>query len=147
METVLLFKDLENFRRLVSLIPNNFGRLILYSYSVFVTQSCLTLCNAMDCISPGSSVHGILQARIMEWVAIPFSRGSSQPRDQTSISCLLHRQSGSLPPAPHGRPKDLRAKTVKLSKENIGINLCDSALENSFLDIILKTQATKDNNI
>ena len=75
METVLLFKDLENFRRLVSLIPNNFGRLILYSYSVFVTQSCLTLCNAMDCISPGSSVHGILQARIMEWVAIPFSRG------------------------------------------------------------------------
>ena len=48
---------------------------------VKVTQSCLTLCNAMDC-----TVHGIPQARILEWVAFPFSRGSSQPRDQTQIS-------------------------------------------------------------
>jgi len=44
---------------------------------VLVTQSCLTLCNPMDCSLPGSSVHGILQARILEWVAIPFSRGFS----------------------------------------------------------------------
>ena len=50
---------------------------------VLVTQSCLTLCDPMDCRSPGSSVHGILQARILEWVAISFSRGSSQPRDRT----------------------------------------------------------------
>ena len=50
---------------------------------VSVTQSCLTLCNPMDYNSPGSSVHGILQAKILEWVAISFSRGSSQPRDQT----------------------------------------------------------------
>ena len=42
---------------------------------------CPTLCKPMDCSPPGSSVHGILQARILEWVAIPFSRGSSQPRD------------------------------------------------------------------
>ena len=42
-----------------------------------VAKSCLTLCNPMDCSPPGSSVHGILQARILEWVAIPFSRGSS----------------------------------------------------------------------
>ena len=42
----------------------------------------------MDCSPPGSSVHGILQARIQEWVAIPFSRGSSQPRDQTWVSCI-----------------------------------------------------------
>ena len=40
-------------------------------------QSCLTLCNPMDCSLPGSSVHGILQARILEWVVMPFSRGSS----------------------------------------------------------------------
>jgi len=40
----------------------------------------------MDCSPPGFSVHGILQARILEWVAIPFSRGSSQPRDQTQVS-------------------------------------------------------------
>ena len=45
--------------------------------------SCVQLCDPMDCSSPGSSVHGILQAGIMEWVAIPFSRGSSQPRDRT----------------------------------------------------------------
>ena len=46
-----------------------------------VTQSCLTLCDSMDCSSPGSSVHGILQAGILEWVAIHFSRRSSQLRD------------------------------------------------------------------
>ena len=51
-----------------------------------VTQSCSTLCNNMDCSPPGSSVHGILQARILECVAIPFSRGSSQPRDWTHVS-------------------------------------------------------------
>ena len=44
---------------------------------VLVTQSCLTLCDSMDCNPLGSSVHGILQARTLEWVAIPFSRGSS----------------------------------------------------------------------
>ena len=51
-----------------------------------LAQSCLILCNPMDCSPPGSSVHGNLQARILEWVAIPFSRGSSQPRDQTQVS-------------------------------------------------------------
>ena len=44
------------------------------------------LCDPMDCSPPGSSVHGILQARILQWVAIPSSRGTSQPRDQTSFS-------------------------------------------------------------
>ena len=48
----------------------------------------LTLCNLMDYSPWGSSIHGILQARILEWVAIPFSRGSSQPRDQTHISYI-----------------------------------------------------------
>ena len=59
-----------------------------------VTQSCPTLCNPMDCSPQGSSFHGIFQARILEWVAISSSRGSSQPRDLTHISCvadnLLH---------------------------------------------------------
>ena len=45
----------------------------------------------MDCSPPGSFVHGILQARILEWVAIPFSRGSSQPKDQTQVSCISGR--------------------------------------------------------
>ena len=51
-----------------------------------VTQSCPTLCNPMDCSLPGSSVHGNFQARILEWVAIAFSRGPSQPRDRTWVS-------------------------------------------------------------
>src|SRR5574342_240891 len=55
---------------------------------MLVTQSCPTLCDPMGCSPPGSSVHGILQARILEWVAIPFSRGSSSPRDQTQVSCV-----------------------------------------------------------
>ena len=53
---------------------------------VLVTQLCL--CDPMDRSPPGSSVHGILQARILEWVAIPFSRGSSQPRGQTWVFCI-----------------------------------------------------------
>ena len=53
-----------------------------------VAQLCLTFCNAMDCSLPGSSVHGISQARKLEWVAISFSRGSSRPRNQTLISCV-----------------------------------------------------------
>jgi len=53
-----------------------------------VTQSCLILWDPMDCRLPGSSVHGILWARILEWVAYPLSRGSSQPRSQTGISWI-----------------------------------------------------------
>ena len=56
-----------------------------------VTQSCPTLCDPMDCSLPGSSVHGILQARVLEWVAISFSRRSSQPRDWTCVSCIVGR--------------------------------------------------------
>ena len=53
-----------------------------------VTQLSLTLCGSMDCNLPGSSLHMVFQARILEWVAISFSRESSWPKDQTSISCL-----------------------------------------------------------
>ena len=57
-----------------------------------VAQSCPTLCNPMDCSLPGSSVHGIFQARVLEWVAISFSRGSSQPRDRTRVSRIPGRR-------------------------------------------------------
>ena len=63
-----------------------------------VTQSCPTLCNPKDC-----TVHGILQSRILEWVAFPFSRGSSQPRDQTQVSCIA---GDSLSTEPQGKPKN-----------------------------------------
>ena len=58
-----------------------------------VAQSCPTLCDPTDCSPSGSSVHGISQARVLEWVAISFSRGSSPPRDWTQVSCTAGRLS------------------------------------------------------
>ena len=54
-------------------------------------QLCPTLCDPVDCSPPGSSVHGILQARIVDWVPVPFSRGSLQPGDQTWLFCIAGR--------------------------------------------------------
>ena len=59
-------------------------------------QWCLTLCDPMDCSPPGSSVHGTVPARIVEWVAISPCRGFSQPRDQTGISCTSSIEGSSL---------------------------------------------------
>ena len=56
-----------------------------------VVQSCLTLCDPMDCSPTDSSIHGIFQARILEWVAISFSRRSSWPRDRIQVSCIAGR--------------------------------------------------------
>ena len=61
---------------------------LIWSELRVVTQSCLTLCDPVDCSLPGSSVHWILQARILEWVAISYSRRSSSPRNQTWVSCI-----------------------------------------------------------
>ena len=57
-----------------------------------VAQLCPTLCNPMDCSPPGSSIHGVFQARVLEWIAISFSRGSSWPRDWTRVSCIAGRR-------------------------------------------------------
>ena len=62
----------------------------------------LTLCEPVDCCPPGSSDHGISQARVLEWVAISFSRGSFPPRDQTRVSCLTGKFFTTEPP---GNPK------------------------------------------
>ena len=75
---------------------------------MFSRLSRLTLCNPMNCSPTGSSVHGILQARILEWVVISFSRGSSQPRDQTCVcrvSCVSGLQADSLPTEPPGKSR------------------------------------------
>ena len=61
------------------------------SVKVLFVQSCMTLCNPIEYSLLGSYVHGILQARILDWVAIPFSRGSSRLRDQTRVSCITGR--------------------------------------------------------
>ena len=70
---------------------------------VLVAQSCLTLCNSMNCSPPVSSIYWILQARILEWVAMPFSRGFSWPRALTHVSCVSCISRGSSPLAPPGK--------------------------------------------
>ena len=65
---------------------------ITYNSAVSVAQLCPTLCHPVDCSPPGSSVHGILQARILEWTAISFSRGSSRPRQASNLGLLHCRQ-------------------------------------------------------
>ena len=75
--------------RLFSNISTSILKLELYLAFVAVyVLSPVWLCDPMDCSPPGSSVHGISQARILEWVAISFTKGSSWPRDQTHISCV-----------------------------------------------------------
>ena len=66
---------------------------------MLIAQLCPTLCDIMDCSLPGPSVHGILQARIPEWVAIPFSRGSTWPRDWIWVCGIAGRS-----PEPPGKP-------------------------------------------
>ena len=69
---------------------------------VLFTHSCPALCDPMNCSPPGFSVHGILKARILEWVAMPSSTGSSQPRDQTQVSYIVD----SLPSEPPRKSKN-----------------------------------------
>ena len=73
---------------------------------VKVAQLCPTLCDTTDYM-----VHGILQARILKWVAFPFIRGSSQPRDQTQVSCIL---ADSVPAEPQGKPKNTGVGSLSL---------------------------------
>ena len=83
-----------------------------HSQKIVVVEliSCVQVfCDPMDCSPPGSSVHGIPQARILERVAISFSRGSSQPRDQTYISCIAGRFFATEPPGKPGQ----KIKTLK----------------------------------
>ena len=91
--------------------------------------SCWTLCDPTDHSPPGSSVHRILQARILEWVAMPSSRGSSQPRDQAQVSPSL--QADSLPAEPPGKPKSTGVGSLSrlqgifpTQESNRGLLLC-----------------------
>ena len=84
---------------------------------VLVIQSCLTLCNPMDCSPQGFSVHGILQARILEWIAIAFSRGIFPTQGwNPHLLHLLHWQAGSLPLNHLGSPKNTGAGSHSLIK-------------------------------
>ena len=83
----------------------NISKSVLFDSWVYATkhiQSMGSLCDPMDCSLPGSSVHGILQAIVLEWIAISFSRGSSQPRDQTRVFCIAGR---FFTTEPSGKPR------------------------------------------
>ena len=80
-------------------------------------QSRPNLCNPKECSPPGFSIHGILQARILEGAAVPSSRGSPLPRDQMPLWCLLHWQAGSLPLVPPGNPGTEKS-CLNLSQES-----------------------------
>ena len=75
----LIFFSIMVYHRIVNM---------LYSCGCVVATSCLTFCDTMDCSPPGSSVRGVLLERILEWVAISFSRGSSRTKDRTRVSCI-----------------------------------------------------------
>ena len=86
-----LEKNIYVYNRITLLYTWNIVNQLLESVCVLMDQLCLTLWDLMDCSLPGSSVHGILQARKLEWVAIPFSRGSSWPRDWILFSCIASK--------------------------------------------------------
>ena len=87
---------------------------------VKVIQSCQTLCDPMDCSLPGSSVHGIFQAIVLEWIAISFSRGSSRPSDQSQVSCTA---GGFFTAEPPGKPEiDTVLGILHLNVSNIHNN-------------------------
>ena len=87
LETVLDHVKKQSFSDISKLVRKIMLQSILLDpLLVLITQLYLTLCDPIDCSLPGSSAHGISQARILEWVAIPFSRESSQARDETQVS-------------------------------------------------------------
>ena len=99
-----------------------------YTVCVLVTQSCLTLCDPMDCRPQSSSVHGLSQARILEWIAIPFSRGSSWPRIEAGSLAL---QADSLPSEPPGKLNirlSLLISDIALKDKDYFKNNCNSTV-------------------
>ena len=105
------------------MVPQKVKLRFTMKVKVKVTQSFLTLCDPMD-----YTVHGILQARILEWVAFPFSRGSSQPRAKSRSPAM---QVESLPAEPQGKPKNTRLGSLSLlqqifptQKSNWGVPHC-----------------------
>ena len=98
-------------------------------------QLCFTLCDPVDCSPPGSSVHGILQASILEWVPIPFSRGFSGSRDQTHVSCTAGRFFTTEPPG------SLQRKETNMEIQYLNVVINDNQKILSFIicliDLIL----------
>ena len=108
-----------------------------------VSQSCLTLCDPMKCKLPGSSVHEILQARILEWVSMLFSRGSSGPRGHAHTSCVFGIGTQALYHQCHlGSPK-LAACHVSLAHINLMILLNFTVFGNYNLSMYLEGERVR----
>ena len=115
------------------------GHYIFFSESESeVTQSCPTLCYPMDCSLPGFSVHGIFQARLLEWVAISFSRRSLWPRNWTRVSCIVGRCSTVW------ATRDVKIKRKSNPTERSKGNFYSKALFQVFMSCILLTSVKCD---
>ena len=91
--------------------------MLIITQCVFsIAQWCPTLCNPMDCSPPGSSAHGIFQARILEWVGISSSRVSFWPRDQTHVSCVSCTAGGFFTTEPPGKPYKIGMKKTEAQR-------------------------------
>ena len=101
------WKDIHD--RLLSEEDNEQNRQCMHPQSF---QSCLTLCDPVDCSLPGSSVHGILQARILKWVVISSSRESSPPRNQTLVSCSSFIAGGFFTTEPPWKSKTRQLQNI-----------------------------------
>ena len=110
-------------------------KLFFASSFVLLAQLCQTLCDPMDCSPLGSFVHGILQARILESVAMPFSRGSSRPRDQGLLCCrqILYRLSHQGCPSLFATVLLLKLVHDLISANEIGREVSDGSRKRCFL--------------
>ena len=107
---------------------------------VLVAQSCPTLCNSMDCSPSGSSVHGDVQARIVKWDAILFSRGSSQPRDRTRVSCIAGRLFTEWAGSHHGQFQYSYSSFQNLASQVFDLFFRDITLDPLIITLTLSSQ-------
>ena len=111
------------FLGIIAGLKHHIGCMIMTCRHAKSLHSCLTLCDPMDCSLPGSSVHEILQTRILEWVAMPSSRVSSQPKDQTCISWGSYIAGGFLTLESSGT--HMIINQLLLSRFKLCLTLCD----------------------
>ena len=136
-------------------------RLHFYWHDPLVTSHCLVLCacvcmsvtsvvsdsvrpDPMDCSPPGSSVRGNFQARILEWVAVPSSKGSSPPRDQTHASCMGRQILASEPP---GKPQTIYYFSSKAESELKGLTVCAVCGDRACYSGVKNCTKNKDTNV
>ena len=107
---------MESWRELLTSSDHTVSNLVFFPIYIYTfchlflvcmsAHSCLTLYDPLDCNRPGSSVHGIFQARILEWVAVSSSRGFFQPRNRTLISCISCTTGRFFTAEPSGKPRE-----------------------------------------